>query len=908
MSQPRRRLRNSFVCSFCKRRKVRCDKANPCSLCVKYANAVCEYPKVLAKAVPRKERADYGEAVMTLDSPTGSTLTRAPSTSTLGSILSSASTFAPDGVHLELELLKHKIKLLELSVLLKQTEHPGYNSPVWCASSLDDLLFLLGYNPYVGDTQTYLFHQLYVPYVSTGKRGARYHGPLSWIALVKMDLAASQMFAYKLRAAMKKRMVLLLDKNSLRPAEHVFGKRLQTEACEELYGGDVPLKNEESAELSKKVNERARVVGLTLCEDDIAAELNILGKIKLVLPTRKVLWMLVDRFFERVYPFFPFLDQFDFEERLVSIFGSDRLHVKVDKLNVSAKMDLIYIALLLLVLRFAYFTLFSNNEAQNEANLKTTDPSPRAQEIKFLLSNPIDIDAVDVAQMCLSQFGYLRFCNLPLLQLHLYLKLYYNFAPENGDSPEDTNSQSYTALLVNMAISLGLHREPDNIFKDNLRDEKTNNLCRKIWYYLLVMDIQDGMSNGIHLNTRRSLFDTLPPFYKPGCENVRNTEVEIEAINCLLKIDMCYDQIAGVIALIANVSSPVKMKDLCTTLTSLEENFIKNMTPYYLEANGQLAPLTVQETLATKIYFQVNFFMASICMHLFNYYERNDNLDLAYYYLKKVIAVSVHNMMPFYDYFVEKSAIWFQFTSDLAVTPAFQNLVHKCIIVIHCVMLRLRFSILKYENSSPVMQDEESRRRYELLRETYDLCHQCMMTFIETMTKLSSRYYYSWRCMKAQESIRVASEGTDYFTNFCKGKEAYMKFSNPMLEDLNSILASALDRVKNNKVKNEQNYTTFTDELFRGSTPTYATPMSMNNKDNPANGVIEDIDSLWMQMLSQKPLIIKSGMYSRTPPTIDIDLGMGVFDNYIPSYEGNIAIESNVASTSLFENLFDANQ
>lgn len=902
VAQPRKRLRNSFVCSFCKRRKVRCDKAYPCLLCVKYGNSDCEYPTVVAKATSRNEHNGYGEAVMTLDSPP------------------SAYSAAPE-VHSELALLKRKIQMLETSVqmkglltmrslltLLALTTEPYVTPalPVWRSHTNDDLLFLLGFNPYVLPEQTYLFHDHYVPFMAISSKVARHHGALSWVALIKTDSATSQMLTYKHRLAMKKRIIYSLDRTSLKPAEHVFGGKLQDDVEDDEGYASATGQKSLNHDLKRKINERARAVGLTVFEGEMDS-LDLLGKITIMLPSRKVVWMLIERFFDRVYPYFPYLDQFDFEERVRALLGPvDRSHTKIEKIHVSHKMDVIYLGQLLVVLRLSYLTLFTNNDTLNESRLKSTDPSASAQETKFLLNNPIDMDAIDVALMCLLQFGYLRFCNLPILQLLLYLKLYYTFAPESGDCPEDANSQAYTAMLINMATNLGLHREPD-VFDVEVRDERTNNLCRKIWFCLLATDIQDGMTNGIHLNTRRGLFDTKPPFYKPGNENVRNIAVEKEAIYTVLKIDNCYDSLSQVIAMIADVGKPIYMKELSSILCSLESEFIAGIVPFCsLESRGQPVPISASETMRTKIYFQSNFFMASICLHFFNYYERENKIDLAYYYLKKVITISVHNMMPYYDYFIEKSATWFENTTDLAVTPSFQVLIHKCMIVVQCVMLRSRFSILQMENEgTPMMQDGDFKTRYELLKETWALCDQCMRTFQEAMSKLSSRYYYSWRCLKAQESLKVAREGTDYYLNFCKGKEVPLKLASSMLADLNSILASALETVKSNKERKERSVTPFVpDDLFRGTTPIDTTANVATASQSQLNYLTEDVDDLWMQMLSLKPQMSKLGIYSRTPPTVDFDLGLGVFDNTFPGFD-NKFVPDNIAGAGFLEALLD---
>lgn len=170
-----------------------------------------------------------------------------------------------------------------------------------------------------------------------------------------------------------------------------------------------------------------------------------------------------------------------------------RVDVKVEK-----KLDFAYLGILLIILRLSYISLFSYDLAVNEVNFETEDPSPRAQETKYLLNNVINIDVINVAQECLDQFNLMRNCNLTLMQLALLTRLYHQFAPEDGDGIDGGDSQIFNGMLVQMAYSLGLHREPD-LYPEAFKDEKINNLCRKIWYMVVIQDLNGAMSNGTML-------------------------------------------------------------------------------------------------------------------------------------------------------------------------------------------------------------------------------------------------------------------------------------------------------------------------------------------------------------------------------------------------------------------------
>lgn len=845
----------------------------------------------------------------------------------------------------ELKLLKLKILLLEKSVSSNASIETSLDmSNIWRSNgSMEDLYAtVLGHNHYIDDEEMFLFHKHYVPFLAQGLLASRHYAPLSWVALLNIDNAVSHMFKYKHKEMMKKRhpiLTTLKESKSEAPSDKVFGQKLlkeyqvneDAEFGSESCPGDTNNSGEsERLHRLRKMNEKARIFGLTMRETPIPPQTDLVDRMLMVLPTRRVIWLLIDRFFERIYPYFPFLDQFDFEASMERILGTDRVsQVKITKLNLMKRMDLIDMSILLLVLRFSYLTLFTNDDSVNEKNFFTTDPSEEAQSLKFLLNNPIDIDIVETAQLCLHQFGYLRFCNLPILQLTLYMKLYYTFAPENGDSPEDTNSQAYISMLIYMAMSLGLHREPSN-YSVKIRGERTNNLCRKIWYFLLVVDLQCGLSNGLPPCTRPEMFDTLPPVFLPSSSNVRNLELEKLSIECMLLIEGCYSSVNRVLHLVSVVNLDLKMKDICAELTNLEVEFFLR-TPSGLDWTKQgTTPITFDQAIKTKVHFQADFFLVSISYHFFNNYERQGNLDLAYFYLKKLIVVAVQRMMPFYSAYVQNSAVWFRESSDVAVTPAFQTLVHKCLIVILSILLRARFSKIQFEElptlAEDLRDDPEYKLRYNLIQETVRLTADCANVFIDLLARLSGRYYYSWRIYMAQCNLKPLRDGTEFYEKWSKGKECPLTLTNDMIEDLNSILKSSLsgigptrhrpaasfdDSSVSNGVMGSEPSSSL-NSLFSTSTGGSAGSVSTdanseyfrNGYDTPKSSWNED-DNLWMQMISVKPQMTKSGVYSRTPPTTEMEFNFnpGSFGGFDANELFN---QTELAGFSFFEpNILD---
>lgn len=810
-------------------------------------------------------------------------------------------------VQMELEMLRKKISLLEKSVKPEQPNEPPL---VWLCPS-DDFSFLIGNYPSSPEAETFSFHSRFNPFFTMCTREPRHYGPLSWIALIRIDNAVSSMIDYKRKSNAQKRkwMSIGIKKNDA-PSERLFTERARGCFGEEEALKDKSSKRPQALSGANKdsLYERAKAFGLTYYKEKLDPEMPLLDKITRVLQTRKVIWLLIDRFFEEVALIFPFVDEFDFTSTMERILGPrSYVHERIPKLNTESRSDMVQLGILLIVLRFSYLSLFTSSDALNEESLYTSDPSPEAQTKKFLLDNPIDIDYAELAEACLHQFNFLRSCTLPILQLALCVKRYYMFSPENGEVPEDSHSQSFTAMLINMAIGLGLHREPDNM-DASVRDERTNNLGRKIWGYLLILDVEGAITNGLPLSVTKSSFDTKPPYHKPGNENLKNLEAEKSVIALYSRLELGYSSLCLLVEMITSLE-PVSMSRLTGMLSDLEVDFVKDHASFNSSYEDEInSGNTGVHAIKSKIYFQSQFFIVSVNFHFFNFYESLNNFDLAYFYLKKLVVISIYDMLPFYENFIENSRSQVRGTTDLATTPSLQSLVHKSIIVMLAIMVRARFSILFFEgfpmHANNLQTDPAYKHRYELISQTFNLTNGCLQVLVGALSKLSSRYYYSWRCVKAQSHLQSVFNGTDYYQNWCKGNECYMKLTNEMLEDFNGILEKTLQRAKTasgNPVTHEQNSAS-SDICSANTTVGNRTPMVIPEAtpgNNYAYNSLE-IDNLWFQMMSGKPKRGQEAFYTRTPPMTDNQVGTfeEIFGN---AFDDGIGFPNNYDGMSLFE-------
>lgn len=855
---------------------MRCDKGDPCSTCVKYGNAVCEYSKdlIFAPQTSLESVERYGAvAEPYARSSTGTRLDPALARPGAPGPTPPSAAVSDNGLHVskfsgashlgngpyhtpemrtQLQLLEEKILMLEKSVSLGR---PGREAPRLRAA--------------LPDAEPFSFHCAFLPFTAFKGRPPQFVPPLLWIALIRSDNALCHLLFYNWKRNLTRAAIFGLLQNASEPSDRVFIDRFAQEAS---IAGTADLQAKDRGARLHKYYEKAKATGLTVFEGDLSDSLALSERFLLVLPPRMAVWMLIDRFFARVYVFFPFLDQADFEEHISRILGSDsRADEPITTLNIRRKLDYVHLGLLVVVLRFGYLSLFTNSDAVNLHRLNAAPESREATDLKYLLNNPIHVDVIDLSNESLALCGFLRYNNVSMLQLCLYLKLYYMFAPENCDSPDDTNAKGNTALVINTAISLGLHREVSQ-FALAVRDAKTAHLCRKIWYFLLIIDVTESMSSGLPPATDRDMFDTTVPLYVAGSENVRDAEVEKEAVFILQRLERCYDPLYKVVRSVSQIRQPPSILSYRTLITDFETQYLLPMKPSFSDKE-LLSPAQIVEI---KVYLQSSFFLLSIMTLFFNYYERLGDLDLAYYYFKKVLSIVIDDMMPLFSDYVDKSLSWYKHSTDIAITPVLQNLAHKCFIVLLAVLVRARFSILGCEtlhnHRQNMLYNSKYKVRYELLIELHAIAYQCFDIFTDTSAHLSSRYYYSWRSFKTQDKLKSARDGREFYLEWCRGKEGPFKFESETLIDIIHSMKKALSTIQSKiTAKEELRPNESTDYFQDGKSPgpTVNFPYSVPDAA---------VDDWWMLMLSVKPSLVNNSLYNGQSPDNSLqNLDMGLF-------------------------------
>ncbi|CAR65817.1 DEHA2E13244p [Debaryomyces hansenii CBS767] len=980
----KKRNRITLSCNYCKRRKVKCDRGQPCSSCVKYnVPGLCEY-----NAFVNSENQHMGELPpFTVQSSNGLKKSKFDVNNEI--MKSQEAQDTDTTVHSELEMLKDKIRQIEASITVSSlsqqspnftppttdpyllnatinnnnsvsrthnnpiqlpplTWHPSTSSTPRSISAESNLRSeqssntsplhdysesntkYVGINPFGSSEETINFYEGYTPVIIKSSSRRMNFGPFAWISIVSKDIALRLLWKYA-----KERKVL--DFGAQKALNWKLEKVNEEKGCVEkdhtgkINQSDVESRNSQEAELEKEfrektmdrdgyndirlynnilddeenqgdkekrfkdekqrkinMNKNAISLGLTVFEGQIDQELKLIDKIKVVLPKQRVIWILINKFFLLVYPFLPFIDESYFKSEMSRILGpEDHNDSKISELNIEKRLDLANIGILLIIIRFTYLSLFSNRNGVNENNLKTNDPSSKAQELKYLLSNPINIDVIHMAQLCLDQFELLRKTNLVVLQCALIMRLYHMFSPEDGDGADGGDSQIYSGMLIQMAYSMGLNREPDN-FPEACNDEKVNNIGRKIWLFLALGDFNQAYSYGNPLCIDDKYVDTKLPYYKPGNENILDIELEKNVVSTFAYFSKFYEKLKTILDLTLSVKDSIKMEKLTRLMSDFEKfthSHYGTLNQFFIPFKDDKFRYPFIKIMKCKNYINLTSFNMIVFYHFFLHYEKRKQSNLSFFYLKKIYTVMLDEFVEGIFQLVEDNNVNFGEGADLIMNPSLEQIIHKSSQVNFAICIRLKLQLNKMstcvDHDLKMNNDYGYQEKHLKLSKLVKYIQKLIDTFMTAMTNLSKRYYYAWKVTKAYRFLLEFSGFDEFVAKEC---DLYItEFSVGQVDELSRMCEASLRRLHKSRMsKRDTNTDEQQNESQNKQLKNDIQVQGMNNNEEESIDNVQikpsiplapgmsveslnslnfeelefinnnEIDRLWMQMVSMK--------------------------------------------------------
>lgn len=476
---------------------------------------------------------------------------------------------------------------------------------------------------------------------------------------------------------------------------------------------------------------------------------NLNDEIVKILPNKKAIWLFIDRFFYYIYPFMPILDQDSFTKNIERLIEGDRTNdlnseKRVEKLNVTQYYDLAIIGTLLIVIKFAYETLLSKTG-------KFENALTRSENDKYLITLPQGNPLIKYSNLCLNEFLLLKRVPLEVLQCAMIMREYQKI--DGCDGFADGDSHIYAGLLVQMATSIGLNRDPS--FFQKLNSPKESLLRRKIWFCLVSSDnfqyTQTGQSPLIY----SSQYDTVLPEFDNTVSNVHDLRLEKACID-FIRVRFLFDSKMRELAdLIANMKEAPTIEEVLWKICDLESELQSRFGSYNqilskphfgehykkIEKLGQLVIYNYSLTFLHPVY-----------MHIYYHYQSTGQFDACVFFHNKILSFWMYTLGNT-ETLVKASFTYFGEGFDLLLVSMIEISLHKGLIFFISTFIKSKLLIEKLQNNPLTNQQLIDVIEYFKNNIVIKLIST---VYIPLLQILSKRFFYSWGLLKAHMFILKA--------------------------------------------------------------------------------------------------------------------------------------------------------
>lgn len=656
------------VCTYCRVHKIKCDKGKPCSNCIKYNNESCTYPGLNIIKIDKfvsnfeiKKKVDF--------------------------------------LKLEIQNLENKINKKKR----KQQKSPSKQHLVKQTKARSG-----------ADKSKYLnIHQLFND-IQIEDQVRKYSPPLSFQSFIILDNLLNQIHRVGFQnLSLDSKLTFfnqLADSGCEPDLEKMFiAKYHEDEGYEDykLLNGVYPTPK---SALNTIVNVNSIYLKTNSKND---SKFILVSKVHYLLPPPQVIQVLVNRFFRLLYPFIPVLDETDFRINLSRVLMND------NKIVIYDKLDLTYLAMLLVILRLSFLSVLTVvKSTKTVINTENNNDN----EIKLICLYPIALAAINVAQEVLQQFDTLMSLQMEVLQLSLLLRSYEILGPEYILGSRSGQSFTVDVVLIMLAQRIGIFNET-SFANDSLT---LANLKRKIAVFIFC-------SNSIvigSLNTEFPLLSLKFGLPEVTIHNCNNRDWEIENLTVkFLKI--CIETRLYLGFDILNnfeqhmFDKKVEKVDKMVSDLMNHNNYSQTQLPVLYQI---INTFTNRYVLTRKIV------ELSIYFHIFN---GNVDTQISLIFLDKCIQLLFTRVFPKIQQVFKIAMEVPAYEIDLLIIPSLLHLVHRGFLVILSFLTRVKVNLLLNEPKREANVVELG----ELLNHTINLLFQ--FTF-----NLSNRYYYAWKIFK----------------------------------------------------------------------------------------------------------------------------------------------------------------
>lgn len=521
-----------------------------------------------------------------------------------------------------------------------------------------------------------------------------YQGALTWVSLLRKD-----MFLNSMMLSITSRKKLLAQETQNDPKYKEFSK---THA---KY-------TESGAENLKDV-----------------ADMPIVPLVRGFLADTKLVWILIDRFFDsEMGLIFPVLQRDEFEHQVATIVDARGcIHAR---LNFNKRAQCAIVGILLLVMRLASLSLHSS-DLPIDAQL--------TQDEKYMLMNPVSEKVMQGVDKCIEEVEKLKEVTIPIFQLTVLKRYYELIAPEEADCISVT-TPGRLGQLLHHALQCSINRDPDRL-PNGFPIAK--NFGRRLWFMVVQLDLQQLMVTGGHSLVHKEMYDTELPHLDES-----ETPIEFAIDKSIVDFGKTSELLYGLLNDILNVRAPPKVGELKQRLRPLED-FIANL-PTVKQILMRPRDTVVQRVAKIRLISQLMDCASLLCMiyyHLFLHYCSKMDKDMAVYYSIEILKWGslLYPIVLFFDKNNTEYDMAKHFGGSQLLIPKFEMTLHR--------LEQLFFSIAGRIKIFKLTTSDINLVKIAAIDKLYDVLMVSMKHILNALKVMAGSYYHAWVISKIHTFI-----------------------------------------------------------------------------------------------------------------------------------------------------------
>lgn len=523
-----------------------------------------------------------------------------------------------------------------------------------------------------------------------------------------------------------------------------------------------------STNTNTETESQPRLMALLLCTESAAVAVLAFGRpslylrldIQAALPLRRRVWMLVDRFFNVLYPFVPVLDELEFRTAMSGVIGPKILVEESVEVNPRGDGAYAHLGILLTVLRMAHMSLFDNCN-----RVRTSCFYNSASELAYLAQTVVPSNCEVLAEECVRQYDLVRDVRLECIQLLAMLRVLMMYNPDS--SYPDLQNQTYLAILFLLLLVRWLNREPRTVFNMDLLGYRKTMLLRKLWHTIVDIDLHAAVFSGNLLAINPNSHDVQLPVFRANGLNIDDTRLDAAVCNAFAKSGDVRKVLFEALALTGKVSGPVLLHEVERVMASLVQ---KEHDLWIVVGHCLRSPLhNMAESYARASDFysfiRVYYVLVGISAHLYYYHMRMHHWDAAYAYRRHIMSLMTQHLLPLLPAVLDDSRSPFGGTCDLITTSLYFNCVVQTVVLMWAMYMDYKTQ-LHYLQARPELANDvtvEYNAKVTALTSLTELLFILVSCISNAVSLTLERYKFNNKIVWGHKMISKLSTYPGYF-------------------------------------------------------------------------------------------------------------------------------------------------